>query len=109
MFKKPITFITVLLISFQSYSQDRYVVQLANKNNSPFSFSTPSSYLSARSILRRTNQNIAIDSLDLPVNPTYITGIANTGAAILGHSKWLNTVTIQTMSASVLNAINGLP
>ncbi|HKR03610.1 MAG TPA: S8 family serine peptidase [Bacteroidia bacterium] len=109
MSRKPFTFIAASLIFCQSFAQDKYVVQLANKNNSPFSFAMPSSYLSARAILRRTNQNVALDSLDLPVNPAYFTGIANTGAAIIGHSKWLNTVTIQTTSSSVLNAVNALP
>src|SRR6185436_3182205 len=109
MLKKSFTFIFALFIFFQTFGQDRYVVQITNKNNSPFSFSSPSSYLSTRALARRTNQNIAIDSTDLPINPSYVSGIANTGAAIIGHSKWLNTITIQTTSASVLSAINALP
>jgi serine protease AprX len=109
MLKKSFTFITSFLICFQSFSQDRYVVQLTDKNNSPFSISNPSAYLSTRSIQRRANQNITVNISDLPVNPSYISGIANTGAAIIGHSKWLNTVTIETTSTSVLNAVNALP
>jgi hypothetical protein len=99
----------IITISLQTYSQDRYVVKLANKNNSPYSIGNPSAYLSARSILRRNNQNIAVNISDLPITPSYVTGIANTGATIIGHSKWLNTVTIQTTSANVLIAINALP
>src|ERR1041384_1431563 len=104
-------FFTFLLLTFslQTFAQDRYVVYLTDKNNSPFTIGNPSAYLSTRALQRRTNQNIAINTSDLPVTPSYITGIANTGAAVIGHSKWLNTVTIQTTSASVLAAVNALP
>ncbi|MEO5572158.1 MAG: S8 family serine peptidase [Bacteroidia bacterium] len=94
---------------YQTFAQDRYVVQFTDKNNSPYSIGTPSGYLSARSIQRRINQNITVNITDLPVNPAYLAGIASTGATILGHSKWLNTVTVETASSTVLSAINGLP
>ncbi|MEP7168660.1 MAG: S8 family serine peptidase [Bacteroidota bacterium] len=107
--KKLFTFITTLIIFSQTYAQDRYVVQITDKNGTTFSLANPSQYLSLRSIQRRINQSIAIDSTDLPIKSSYISGIAATGAGILGHSKWLNTVTIQTGSASVLAAVNALP
>ncbi|MFI5219677.1 MAG: S8 family serine peptidase, partial [Bacteroidia bacterium] len=106
---KKIFTLLLTFLSLQIFAQDKYVVRLANKNNSPFSFSNPSAYLSSRAIQRRTNQNIPIDSADLPVNPAYISGISGTGAAILGRTKWLNAVIIQTSSSSVLNAISNLP
>ncbi len=91
------------------FAQDRYVIQIKDKNNSPFSLSNPSAFLSVKSIQRRNNQGIAIDSADLPVNPAYISQISATGAAILGRSKWLNTVTIQASNPAVLASINALP
>lgn len=90
-------------------AQDRYVLQLADKNNSPFNINNPSAFLSPRSIARRQKQNIAITTNDLPVNPSYLTAISNTGATILNYSKWLNTVTIQTADTNILNACIALP
>jgi hypothetical protein len=107
--KASVVGLLLSFISLQIFAQDKYIVQLANKNLSPFSFSNPSAYLSTRAIQRRTNQNIPIDSADLPVNPSYMSGIAGAGAAILGHTKWMNAVIIQTSSAAVLNTISNLP
>jgi|CXWJ01.1.fsa_nt_gi hypothetical protein len=99
--------LTLSLITFCNllFSQDKYVIKLTDKNGSPFSISTPSAFLSAKAIQRRTNQGIAITTNDLPVNPTYISQIAGTGANVIGHSKWLNTVTIQTNNPGVLTTI----
>lgn len=104
-------FLLAFIISGTSvlHAQDRYVVQIKNKSNTPFSFSNPSAYLSPKAIQRRVNQGIAIDSADLPVNPSYLNQISATGADIIGKSKWLNTITIQTTSSAVLNAVNALP
>lgn len=85
------------------------MIRLTDKNNSPFSISNPQAFLTQRAIDRRTKQNIPFDYYDLPVNPSYIQGIESTGATILNYSKWLNTVTIQTSSPSVLTAISALP
>lgn len=91
------------------HAQDRYVLKLTDKNNSPFSINSPTAYLSARAIARRQKQGIAISSTDLPVNPSYLAAISATGATILNYSKWLNTVTIQTADTAVLNLCTALP
>ena len=57
----------------------KYWVQFTDKGNNPYSLSNPSAYLSNRAIQRRLNQNIPIDSLDLPVTPMYVQGVAATG------------------------------
>lgn len=93
----------------EAFSQNRYAIYFTDKNNSSYSFSNPLAYLSQRALNRRAKQNIAIDSLDLPVNTAYVQGVAATGATILNVSKWLNCVTIQTSSSTVLTAINALP
>src|SRR6476659_1444633 len=86
----------------------RYIIKLKDKNSSPYSISDPNAYLSQRATDRRTRYGIAIDSTDLPVNPSYITQIKNVpGVTVLNISKWLNAVTIQTPDANALNAING--
>lgn len=90
-------FLNLLSTSFVN-SQNRYFVYLKDKSNSTFSISAPEKFLSKRSIDRRKNQNIAINSLDIPVNLNYINQIKTAGAKIIGTSKWLNAVLIETNS-----------
>jgi len=106
---KKLILLPLILYITEAFSQNRFVIQLTDKNNSPYSISNPSAYLSPKSIARRTAQNISIDQSDLPVNPAYLTGIANTGAIILNKSKWLNTVSIMAPDSTVIAAINSLP
>ncbi len=108
--KKIILLLLVILSGQQAiFAQDRYVIFLTDKNNSPYSVSNPSAFLSQRAIARRTAQNISVTTQDLPVNPNYISGIAATGAQVLNTSKWFNTVTVEVPNNSVLNAIMNLP
>lgn len=108
MFKK-LLLATLLLTSVQLHAQNRYVVYLKDKNNTPFSLSNPSAFLTQRAIDRRAKQNIAIDSLDLPVNQTYIQAVAATGATVLNVSKWLNTITFETTDPLIYAAVVALP
>ena len=86
----------------------RYIVRLNDKNGTPYTFSNPIAYLSQRAIDRRTRYGIAIDSADLPVNPSYVTQIKNVpNVTLLNISKWLNAVTIQTSDANAITSING--
>lgn len=103
--------IALFLISFvkQVAAQDRYIVFFTDKNNSPFSLSSPLSFLSQRAIDRRINQNITLNQSDLPVNPQYLAGVAGTGASVMRASKWFNAAIIETTNPSVLTAINQLP
>ncbi len=90
-------------------AQNRYAVQLTDKNNSPYSVNNPLAFLSQRAIDRRIKQNIAITEHDFPVNPSYVSQVAATGAVVLNTSRWLNTVTIETSDPAVLAAISSLP
>jgi len=86
----------------------RYVIQLKDKNGTPYTLSNPIAYLSQRAIDRRTTYGIPIDSTDLPVNQSYIDQIKNVpNVTLLNISKWLNAVTIRTSDASALNTISG--
>ena len=100
--KKFLLTFTLLLSLITAMAQDRYIIFLKDKANSPFSISNPSNYLSARAIARKTRMNIFIDSLDIPVNPAYVTAIKNTGAIVLNKSKWLNTITVQADTAQAI-------
>jgi serine protease AprX len=88
----------------------RYVVQLRDKNQTPYQISNPSVFLSDASIQRRQRQHIEIDSTDLPVNPTYlenISGIPN--VLVLNYSKWLNQVLIKTTDPGAIALVSVLP
>ncbi len=98
------------LVGFDSVAQtgDRHWVEFTDKNNNPYSLNNPADYLSTRAIARRTRQNIALDSSDLPVNPHYIDSLVSRGAVIRNRSKWLNGVTIEASPAE-LSQIQALP
>ena len=91
------------------YSQTvkKYFVYLKDKANTPYSIDKPTEFLSKRAIERRQKQGIAVSSRDLPVNPTYITQIKNTGASVWYSSRWMNGVLIET-DATTLATVQGL-
>ncbi len=99
----------LLSLACSAFAQNRYVIHLTDKNNSPYSISNPLAFLTQRSIDRRNHQSISIDNSDLPVNPSYLQGISATGAAVLNKSKWLNTVTVNISNPNQLTAISALP
>ncbi|NTW33299.1 MAG: S8 family serine peptidase, partial [Bacteroidetes bacterium] len=87
----------------------KYLVKFTDKNNSPFSVSNPSQFLSAKAIARRINQGISIKYNDLPVSPAYVDSVINTGVTILNRSKWLNSITIFTDDYLALAKIKSFP
>lgn len=91
-----------------SQTVTKYWVRLTDKNGSPYSLSNPSAFLTQRALNRRAAQNIAVNSSDIPVNPSYISQIQATGASVIRTSRWLNAVVIDAPSASTLNAVNSL-
>jgi serine protease AprX len=102
--------LTFLLHVTPASAQSRKVVYFTNKNGTPYTLSNPSAYLGQRAIDRRNRHSIALDSSDLPVNPAYIESVRTAGAVtILGRSKWLNAVLIQTNDAAAIATINALP
>lgn len=96
--------------NFVSAQFTRHIIWLKNKGNNTYSISNPSSFLSPRSIDRRTRFTISIDSTDLPVSSTYVTQIRNiSGVTILNISKWLNAICIQSADVTALQTIQNLP
>ncbi len=90
-----------------SAQQFAFRVSFTDKNNTPYSLSSPTAYLSPRAIARRTTQGIAIDSTDLPVNQTYIDSVLTlTGGKWHSSSKWMNNCTILLAAADSANIIN---
>jgi hypothetical protein len=110
--RKIFTFAILSLISLISFSQvapDKYWVKFTDKNDSPYTISSPGEFLSQRALDRRAAQGIEIKENDLPVNPSYIQGVEDAGATVLVVSKWFNSVVVYTTSSSVINDINALP
>lgn len=89
---------------------EKYWIQFTDKDNSPYSVSTPLDYLSQRSIDRRAFQSISITVQDFPVNPIYVQTVKQTATLrVLVSSKWLNGIVIQTTDTSGLNQVLNLP
>ena len=103
MIKRLVFFLLITVFSNTAGFSSRYFIQFKDKNNSPFSVTNPSDYLSAKAIQRRTNQNIQITDSDLPVNPLYIDSVRAMGASILNATKWLNGVTVDCDSLTFQN------
>lgn len=96
-----------LISIFTKAQYSRYIISFKNKKGTPFSLANPSQFLSAKSLARRSRQNITIDSTDLPVTPDYIDSIrAIANVRILNKSNWLNQVCISTTDPDALTRIN---
>lgn len=93
----------------EAQTGNRYWIAFTDKNNSPYSLNNPAAYLSQRAIQRRTNQGIAIDSSDLPVNRRYLDSLMAKGATVRHTSKWLNGATVEVPNLQVLADIQALP
>jgi len=104
-------FYTVILTfySLNTWAQDYYWIAFSDKNQTQFSLTSPGDYLSERAIQRRIRQNIAIDSLDLPVNQNYIKDVINVGARLIHSSKWLNGITVKAETDSFSIKMAKLP
>ncbi len=83
----------------------KYRIEFTDKNNSPYSVDRPEDFLSERAIQRRIRQEIPIDYRDIPVNPSYIDSIRNTGVEILTISKWFNALTVSCNDLQALEKI----
>lgn len=106
----PVAILLILLCFTNFLFADSYYffVQFKDKNNTPYSLDNPAAYLSSKSIQRRSEQQIAIDSTDLPVNATYINQVVNQGVSFHSSSKWMNGITVITNDSSLMGLIRPL-
>lgn len=86
---------------------NRYMVFFQDKAGTPHSISSPETFLSFDAIQRRTAQNISVIEQDLPVSPTYVQDIRNTGVDVVHQTKWMNGVLV-ACTAAELAVIEGL-
>ncbi|MDP2387052.1 MAG: S8 family serine peptidase [Bacteroidota bacterium] len=99
----------ICTLSVFSQTGDKYFILLSDKTGTPFTTANPQQFLSQRAIDRRTNQGIAINETDLPVNPSYVSQISSAGATVLYTSKWFNAVVAVIPNPTVLASVNALP
>lgn len=105
---KILFFSFLSLISLIGFSQKPgyYWIQFTDKLNSTYSISNPEQFLSQRALTRRTNQNISIDALDIPVSQYYIDSIRQAGLSVFNSSKWLNGVLVKVTDTTVFPTLN---
>lgn len=99
---------TSFFINSNSQTITKYWVTFIDKANSSYVISNPSAFLSVKAITRRTNQSIAIDVTDIPVNQTYVNQVNTTGALVFQTSKWFNAAIVVITNTTQLTAINSL-
>ncbi|MFC0876486.1 S8 family serine peptidase [Saccharicrinis sp. FJH2] len=109
MLKHLLIILFFLSLTLNSQGQNKkYLVWLHDKNGTEYSLEHPEKYLSQRSLQRRLNQNVRIDSLDIPVLSNYVNIIRNLGVDIRCTSRWLNTVTVMTDDTLIVKQIQQL-
>jgi Subtilisin-like serine proteases len=86
--------ILFLLTGFK-VAASTYFVTFKHKTSKEFSLGKPSDYLSDKSIKRRINQSISVDSSDLPVSRAYINLVGSLVDRVLSSSKWLNGILVE--------------
>jgi serine protease AprX len=112
-FKFLILFISVsggaaIMAQTTPVGPSKYWIQFNDRAQSPYSITQPEQFLSPKALERRVKQSIDISENDLPVNPNYVSEIAQPGVKILNQSKWFNAITIQVDDTNLLASIRAL-
>lgn len=76
-------------------------VDLVDKGNNSAMLTNPESFLSKRSIERRTKRGIFVNETDIPLWTGYISEVENAGFRIISKSKWFNSVTLEANSSEL--------
>lgn len=97
------------LISFAQTAPGKYWIQFTNKDNTGYSLSDPSQFLSPKTIDKRLRFQLGFDYRDLPVNVSYIEAVKSLcDCNVHNTSKWFNAISIQTDNSDVLPLIASL-
>ncbi len=92
-----------------SAQSSRYIVVLKDKASTAFSLANPQAFLSKKALARRINQQIKIDSSDLPVPAIYLQQLsAISGVKIINQSRWLSQVCVEVADQPGITEINKL-
>jgi len=104
-----IVFFLMILAATAQVAPNKYFVEFADKNNSPYATDRPWEFLSQRALERRAVAGIPIEANDLPVTPDYVTAVSQIGVDVITRSKWFNGVTIFTTDPLKIAEIELLP
>lgn len=97
------------LVAVAAPAQYAFRVSFTDKKGSPALSSTPA-WLSARSLARRANYGIGLDSTDQLVSPVYIDSVLRlTGGVFHMSSRWLNTCVVLLDDSSKVLLLQGKP
>lgn len=109
--RKVILLLGLFIVVSSSYSQTynyKFRLKLKDKGQTSYTTDKPEEFLSAKAIERRKNQNISIDSTDLPVSDTYIKQIESLGGIVVAKSKWLATVSVHCQDSLLVEDMKKL-
>ncbi|WP_333878947.1 S8 family serine peptidase [Flavobacterium sp.] len=96
-----------LFIGFWGYSQEDAWVYFTDKPNAQYYLDNPLEMLSQRALDRRANQNIALDSKDVPIHQPYVDEVAaSPGIELKAKSKWFNAVHVRGDLSDINNLTN---
>jgi hypothetical protein len=96
-------------VSAQREDTLKYRIHLRDKRVTAYSLSRPHEFLSEKSINRRIQQHLPVDSTDLPVCRKYIDAIEKMGVKTVAVGKWDNFITISCNDTILVDRIAGLP
>lgn len=99
-------YIEPLLAGNRSY---RYRVTLTDKDSTVYSLLRPEEFLSKQALDRRIRQGLCVDTTDLPVCEKYLSKLKCAGVAVVGTSRWNNTVLVETKDTIRIKEIESLP
>ncbi|REH01984.1 S8 family serine peptidase [Flavobacterium aquicola] len=105
---KKILFCILFFSCFNVFSQEDAWVYFNVKNNAQAYYDNTLNMLSQRALDRRSIQNIALDSKDIPIDKSFISQIKSvSGITVMAKSKWLNALHIRGTQA-VINSLKSL-
>ena len=111
--KAALLFLLLNILSLCSFAQNQsnlyYWVKFKDKSNNAYSLTNPTQFLSQRSIDRRSNQGLTIDSTDLPITPSYIQAVTPFVNQVVHRLKWFNMLVVKITNNSKLDSIRQLP
>lgn len=98
-----------LVFSFcNAFAQEDAWVYFADKPDTETFFANPLSFFTERALNRRAQQNIALDSKDVPISESYVATVENSsGIVVLAKSRWFNAVHVRG-SVDDINALQNL-
>ena len=95
----------IFLVATGAFAQEDAWVYFKDKPSTSYYLNAPLEMLTQRALDRRVNQNIALDSKDVPIESDYVNQVkASLGIQVKAQSKWLNALHIRG-SAADINAL----